>query len=74
MLATTIVAVSAAFWPRHAEPIEILVDSFNRSIQDHRYEETERIAARACHFYPDEPVSKQMDTVCKLLRKANPNK
>ncbi|HET6880641.1 MAG TPA: hypothetical protein VFI31_10825 [Pirellulales bacterium] len=73
-VATTIMAICAAFWPRQAERLEILVDSFNHSIHDGQYHDAVRIAARTRFLYPDALVGQQMQNICKMMQRRTMHK
>ncbi|HEV7221993.1 MAG TPA: von Willebrand factor type A domain-containing protein, partial [Pirellulales bacterium] len=49
------------------EKVALLVDEFNRLMDEHRYPEAEVIAKRAREVAPDEPIAKQISLMVKMV-------
>jgi len=49
------------------EKVALLVDEFNKLMEEHRYAEAEVVAKRAREVAPDEPVVKQLGLTAKMV-------
>lgn len=53
------------------EKVALLVDEFNKLMDEHRYAEAEVVAKRAREVAPDEPVVKQIGLMAKMVIRTN---
>lgn len=53
------------------EKVALLVDEFNKLMDEHRYAEAEVVAKRAREVAPDEPVVKQIGLMVKMVIRTN---
>ena len=53
------------------EKVALLVDEFNKLMDEHRYAEAEILAKQAREIAPDEPVVKQIGLTAKMVRRVN---